>query len=61
MFERLHGDFGGSKIVSIKAAGENLEMVLDGGNLSGTFKFKFDKNKPYLITGLGVNAEGGGR
>lgn len=61
MFERLHDDFGDSKIVSIKTAGENLDMVLDGGNLLGTFKFKFDTNRPYLITGLGINAEGGER
>lgn len=61
MLERLHGDFGDSKIVSIKTSGENLEMVLDGGNLSGSFKLKFDKTKPYLITGLGVNVEGGRR
>ena len=61
MFERLHEDFGGSKIVSIKTTGENLDMVLDGGNLLGTFKFKFDKTSPYLITGFGINAEGGGR
>lgn len=61
MFERLHNDFGDSKIVSIKTTGENLEMLLESGNLSGTFKMKFDKAKPYLISGLGINAEGGGR
>ena len=60
MFQRLHDDFGGSKIVSIKPNGENLEMELSAGDLSGVFKFKFDKNKPYLIDGLGVQVEGGG-
>ncbi len=61
MFERLHNDFGGSKIVSVKPSGEGLEMELSSGDLSGTFKFKFDKNKPYLIDGVGVQIEGGGR
>jgi len=61
MLERLHDDFGGSKIASIKTSGENLEMILEGGNLSGTFKLKFETAKPYLISGLGINVEGGGR
>ena len=61
MFQRLHNDFGGSKIVSIKPNGENLEMELSAGDLTGVFKFKFDKNKPYLIDGIGVQVEGGGR
>src|SRR5882762_4708636 len=59
MFERLHNDFGASKIVSVKPSSEGLEMELSNGDLSGTFKFKFDKNKPYLIDGLGVQVEGG--
>jgi hypothetical protein len=61
MFQRLHDDFGGSKIVSIKPNGENLEMEVSNADLSGVFKFKFDKNKPYLIDGIGVQVEGGGR
>ena len=54
MFERLHDDFGGSKISSIKVTGEKLEMVLDNGDMAGTFLLKFSKEKPYLIDGLGV-------
>ena len=55
MFERLHDDFGGSKIVSIKSEGEILKMVLEGDQgLSGTFQLKFAKEKPYLIDGLGI-------
>lgn len=61
MFERLHDDFGGSKITSIKPNGENLQMELSSGDLSGVFKFKFEKNKPYLIDGIGIDVEGGGR
>ncbi len=60
MFQRLHNDFGGSKIISIKPNGENLEMELSAGDLTGVFKFKFDQNKPYLIDGIGVQIEGGG-
>lgn len=61
MFERLHNDFGGSKIISVKPIGENLEMEVSNGDMSGVFKFKFEKNKPHLIDGLGIQAEGGGR
>jgi hypothetical protein len=58
MYERLHEDFGGAKIVSIKSTAEVLKMVLDNGEgLIGTFQLKFDKNKPYLIDGLGIQAE----
>jgi hypothetical protein len=57
MFARLHEDFGGSKIVSIKPDGNKLEMVLNNGEgLIGTFKLLFDKNKPYLIDGIGIEA-----
>ena len=58
MFERLHCDFGGSKITSIKSNEEILKMTLDNGSgLIGIFQLKFDKNKPYLIDGLGIQAE----
>jgi len=57
MFARLHEDFSGSKIVSIKSKDENLVMVLNNGDgLTGTFKLKFDKNKPHLIDGIGIEA-----
>lgn len=57
MFGMLHRDFGSSKLVSLKPTGDSMEMVLDNGaGLTGTFRLKFDKNKPYLITGLGVQA-----
>jgi hypothetical protein len=57
MFARLHQDFSGSKIISIKSKEENLEMVLNNGDgLTGIFKLQFDKNKPYLIDGIGIEA-----
>ncbi len=61
MFQRLHNDFGDSKIVSIKPNGDKLEMELSGPELSGTFSFTFSTTKPYLIEGLGIRVEGGNR
>jgi hypothetical protein len=57
MFARLHEDFGGSEIISIKSKDENLEMVLNNGEgLIGTFKLRFEKTKPYLIDAIGIEA-----
>lgn len=57
MFARLHEDFSGSKIVSIKPEGDKLEMVLHNGDgLTGTFTLRFEKAKPYLIDGIGIEA-----
>lgn len=57
MFARLHEDFSGSKIVSIKPEGDKLEMVLNNGDgLTGTFTLRFEKTKPYLIDGIGIEA-----
>jgi len=58
MFQRLHEDFGESKILSIKPGVEKLEMfVKNEGGLSATFILKFDKNKPYLIDGLAIEVQ----
>jgi hypothetical protein len=58
MFTQLHDDFAGSRIISLKQKDNKVDMVLksDSG-LTGTFTFTFEKNKPYLIDGLGVQAE----
>lgn len=62
MFQRLHDDFGKSKIVSIKSEGEKTEMVVKNeGGLSGTFILTFSKDKPYLIEGLGIEVQDIGR
>jgi hypothetical protein len=61
MFERLHNDFSGSKITSIKPTGDKLEMVLTNAELSGAFTLKFTAAKPYLIDGVGVQVEAGNR
>lgn len=58
MFQRLHEDFGKSKILSIKSSDGKVEMVVKNEDgLGGTFILKFDKNKPYLIDGLGIEVE----
>jgi len=55
MFQRLHNDFGNSKILSLKPTGEKMEMVLkNDGGMMGTFTLKFEKATPYKIDGLGV-------
>ncbi|GHN01774.1 hypothetical protein WSM22_32630 [Cytophagales bacterium WSM2-2] len=61
IFQRLHDDFAGSKIASVKPMGENLEMILNIGELTGTFKLKFNKEKPHLIEGLGIEVDSGGK
>lgn len=55
MFQRLHQDFGNSKILSLKPVEENIEMILESSKgLKGTFNLKFDKKEPYLIDGIGI-------
>ena len=55
MYQRLHNDFGNSKILSLKPTGEKMEMVLKNDmGMTGTFNLKFDKKSPYLIDGLGI-------
>jgi hypothetical protein len=58
MYTQLHQDFGGSKIVSLKRTDNKIIMVLrtDSG-LTGTFTLAFEKNKPYQIETLGIQAE----
>jgi len=61
MFQRLHSDLGGSKIISIKPNGDKLEMVLNNAVLSGTFNLKFAATKPYLIEDVRIQVEAGNR
>lgn len=56
-FERLHSDFGDHDLVSITTKDQQVEMVLlSAQGLRGTFKLTFEKTKPYLISGLGIEA-----
>lgn len=54
MMKRLHGDFTGSKLTSIKQDGEVLVMQLSAPDGEGKMRFKFEKQSPYKIDGLGV-------
>jgi len=56
MFARLHHDFGGGKISSLKTTADKVEMVVMDSGLKGTFNLKFENKKPYLIDGLGIEA-----
>jgi hypothetical protein len=58
MYTQLHQDFGGSKLVSLKRTDNKIVMVLKNGEgLTGTFNLTFEKNKPYLIEAIGIQAE----
>jgi hypothetical protein len=61
MFQRLHDDFGSSKIISMKPKDENLDMVLADTGIKGTFHLTFGKTKPYLIEGVGIEVSAGER
>lgn len=55
MFQQLHNDFGNSKIVSVKPAGDKIEMAVKAtSGLNGTFSLRFAQVQPYLIDGLGI-------
>jgi len=57
MFERLHEDFATSKLDGIKVTGQTCEMTLNAP--SGTvavISLKCSPEKPYLLTGFGVEA-----
>lgn len=57
IFEQLHQDFGDGEITSIKVKDNKAEMVIfSPGGLRGTFKLTFEPTKPYLISGLGIEA-----
>jgi hypothetical protein len=54
IFQQLHDDFGASKITSLKQIDDKIEMKVAGDDLIGTFTIRFEKNKPYLIDGFGI-------
>jgi hypothetical protein len=57
MFQMLHQDFGNSSILSLKTEAEKAVMVLQNEQgMMGTFTLTFDKQSPYLIVGIGVEA-----
>ena len=55
MFERLHQDFGSSKVVSMKTVNERIEMILENTlGLKGNFSIDFEKHTPFLIDGINI-------
>ncbi len=53
MFERLHSDFGNSKVVWMKTVNEKIEMILENtSGLKGNFSIAFEKQSPFLIDGI---------
>ena len=55
VFERLYGDFGNSKIKSIKTIGERVEMILENSSgLNGNFYITYESQSPFLINRIAV-------
>ncbi len=58
LFKMLHQDFGGSKIFSLTFKENVSTMVLSSiDGLRGTFTFTYQKQAPYLIDNMSVEAE----
>lgn len=57
MFEQLHNDFGGAKISTLTKNDNKVELIIKSMGLKGKFTLIFNKEKPYLIEGLGVEAD----
>lgn len=58
MYAQLHEDFGGSKLESITRKDNKIEMKLNAsGGLKGKFTLTFNREKPYLIEAMGVEAD----
>jgi hypothetical protein len=57
MYAQLHEDFGGSKLESLKRTDNKIEMQLKSVGLKGKFTLTFNKEKPYLIEGMGIEAD----
>lgn len=57
LFQMLHQDFGGSKLVSLTFKDNIATMVLSNmDGLRGTFKLTYQKQAPYLIDNMSVEA-----
>ena len=55
MFERLHTDFGKSKIIEFKTSNEMIDMVLENASgLKANLNVAFENQKPFLIDRIAV-------
>jgi hypothetical protein len=62
MYQRLHEDFGKSKLTSIKTTDGKVEMVVQNDDgVRATFILTFTKAKPYLIDGIGIEVQDEGQ
>ena len=58
LFQMLHRDFGSSKLISLIVKENIATLVLSNSDgLRGTFKFTHQKQAPYLIDNMAVEAE----
>jgi len=48
---------GDGKISSLKTIDDKVEMIVNVDQLKGTFRLKFESKKPFLINGLGIEAD----
>ena len=55
VFARMYGDFGNSKIKSIKTIGERVEMILENSSgLNGNFNITYESQSPFLINRIAI-------
>lgn len=58
MFQRLHEDFGKSKIASVKVSNNKVVMILNtGAGMKGVFSLEAEAHSPWLIDKLGIEVE----
>jgi hypothetical protein len=57
IYEQLHNDFGGASISSLTKKDNAIILVVKSVGLKGTFTLMFNKEKPYLIDGMGIEAD----
>lgn len=63
MFKRLRGDFATMKVTKVvKATATEIQLVIPNNEgIDATFTFSFAAEKPYYISGIGVEVDTGGQ
>jgi hypothetical protein len=61
MFKRLRGDFGTMKVTKVlKASATEVQLLIPNKEgIEATFTFSFSADKPFLISGIGVEIDRG--
>ena len=58
MFRQLHGDFGKSRLRSVKVSGKKIEMILFSENgMKGIFSFEVEEKSPWRIDSMTIEVE----